>query len=159
MHQQYYIYNNCNITYSYQQMLILLYSDTNYVLDGFRAEFSVTPCPANCSSRGDCMTEEGVCRCLPGWAGEDCALPLCPGDCGIRQGRGQACTDQGCLCRDGFSGQACSLHRSDSQGNRRVQPSLTSIVSRTMYCYLPKDNNNNLTRLLLTLNLLRSKRE
>ena len=39
------------------QMLILLYSDTNFAMKGFRAEYSVSACPLNCSKdfdRGHC---------------------------------------------------------------------------------------------------------
>jgi len=35
-------------------MLILLYSDPNYVLEGFTAQYHVSPCPLNCSGRGEC---------------------------------------------------------------------------------------------------------
>lgn len=56
-------------------MLILLYSDTNYVLDGFRAEYSITDCRSNCSSRGVCMA--GVCICEGDWTGSDCSRPVC----------------------------------------------------------------------------------
>jgi hypothetical protein len=53
-------------------MTVVLFSDTNYVLEGFQADFSVTECPFNCSSRGQC--EESVCRCDHGWTGEDCSV-------------------------------------------------------------------------------------
>lgn len=53
-------------------MTIVLFSDTNYVLEGFQADFSVTECPFNCSSRGQC--EDGVCKCDLAWTGEDCSI-------------------------------------------------------------------------------------
>lgn len=56
-------------------MLILLYSDTNYVLEGFKGEYSITDCRSNCSARGVCMA--GVCICEDDWTGEDCSRPVC----------------------------------------------------------------------------------
>lgn len=99
-------------------MLILLYSDANYVLDGFRAEFSVTDCPSNCTSHGVCAGH--MCVCEAGWAGKDCSIEPCPEACGVSQGRGSCMERKGCRCRDGYSGQACSLHKADATGNRWV---------------------------------------
>lgn len=79
-------------------MLILLYSDTNYVLNGFRAEFSVTDCPNNCSSHGECHNHR--CFCENDWGGEDCSHRLCPDDCGRDKGHGN-CEIGKCVCRDG----------------------------------------------------------
>ncbi|GBP44981.1 Multiple epidermal growth factor-like domains protein 8 [Eumeta japonica] len=55
-----------NVTASSGYMLILLYSDTNYVLDGFRAEYAVYNCPNNCTGRGLCMSNS--------YSGESCSL-------------------------------------------------------------------------------------
>lgn len=55
-------------------MLVLLYSDTNYVLDGFRAEFFVTDCPNNCSRNGMCYRNQ--CFCDSDWGGLDCSRRL-----------------------------------------------------------------------------------
>jgi len=57
------------------QMLVVLYSDTNYVLEGFEAEFLVAACPAACSGRGVCG-EGGRCECHEGFGGRECAWPL-----------------------------------------------------------------------------------
>lgn len=97
------------------QMLILLYSDTNYVLNGFRAEFSVTDCPNNCSSHGVCFAHQ--CVCENDWGGEDCSHRLCPDDCGKSEGHGH-CIQGKCVCRDGYSGYSCSLHNNDSVGHK-----------------------------------------
>ncbi len=35
-------------------MLLVLFSDTNYVLSGFKAEYYVSDCPKNCSDQGTC---------------------------------------------------------------------------------------------------------
>lgn len=87
-------------------MLILLYSDTNYVLDGFRAEFSVTNCLHNCSSLGLCSNHS--CLCTGDLMGQDCSAKAC--DCGDDENRG-FCEIDRCECRNNFSGQTCSLHK------------------------------------------------
>lgn len=96
-------------------MLVLLYSDTNYVLDGFRAEFSITDCPNNCSNHGGCY--ENQCVCTGDWGGVDCSRKLCPDNCGRQFGRGH-CEQNVCVCRAGYSGQACNLYENDTSGNR-----------------------------------------
>lgn len=97
------------------QMLILLYSDTNYVLGGFQAEFSVTDCIRNCTSHGKCIGN--TCVCDENWGGDDCSLELCPDGCGAKYGRGK-CQNGLCICSSGYSGQSCSLDVNDSVGNR-----------------------------------------
>ncbi|XP_074030037.1 multiple EGF like domains 8 isoform X1 [Leptinotarsa decemlineata] len=96
-------------------MLVLLYSDTNYVLDGFRAEFSITDCPNNCSNHGVCYDHQ--CACETDWGGYDCSRQLCPDNCGRYQSRGH-CDQSQCVCRSGFSGQSCNLNEHDSVGNK-----------------------------------------
>lgn len=56
------------------QMLILLYSDPNYVLEGFTAEYSISTCPLNCSNAGDCVhiQNQHVCKCHPLRGGVAC---------------------------------------------------------------------------------------
>ncbi|XP_046588912.1 multiple epidermal growth factor-like domains protein 8 isoform X1 [Neodiprion lecontei] len=100
-----------NVTSSSGYMLILLYSDTNYVLNGFQAEFSVTNCPNNCTGHGVCL--QNTCVCESEWGGKDCSRALCPDKCG-----GGVCKRGRCLCHSGYSGQSCSLDRRDAVGNR-----------------------------------------
>lgn len=100
------------------QMLILLYSDTNYVLGGFEAEFSVTDCPKNCTGHGKCILN--LCICDNDWGGDDCSIQLCPDSCGSTFGRG-VCEDGHCVCSIGYSGQSCSLHINGTQDSRSVQ--------------------------------------
>lgn len=100
------------------QMLILLYSDTNYVLDGFQAEFFVTNCPNNCSDHGMCSPLH-KCYCEGTWGGQDCGLDLCPEGCGKDLHRGE-CKMNRCRCEPGYSGQACSLYSHDQSGNKWV---------------------------------------
>lgn len=92
-------------------MLILLYSDTNYVLDGFRAEFSISNCLNNCSDdHGICLNHS--CLCTGDWMGQDCSVKSC--DCGVLENRG-ICNQDRCECRDGFSGQSCTLRKENPE--------------------------------------------
>ena len=69
-------------------MRVLFYSDTNYVLEGFTAEYSISQCPNGCSSNGICG-QGGVCECHSGFYGQDCSRDACPDDCGSLSGRGK----------------------------------------------------------------------
>jgi hypothetical protein len=43
-------------------------------------------CPKQCSGHGECDVESGVCKCLFGFVGDDCANGLkCPKDCSGKQ--------------------------------------------------------------------------
>ena len=97
-------------------MTIVLFSDTNYVLEGFRAEFSVTSCPHNCTRHGVCL--DHVCSCEKNWSGPDCSLAVCSENCGNGSGRGK-CSSYGtrCECHAGFSGDDCSLDENNFIGN------------------------------------------
>lgn len=87
-------------------MLIMLYSDTNYVLNGFKAEFSLTNCLHNCSNNGLCLNHN--CLCTGDYITEDCSVKAC--DCGDEDNRG-FCNKDRCECRNNYSGQTCSLHK------------------------------------------------
>ncbi|CAM1295013.1 MEGF8 (predicted) [Pycnogonum litorale] len=105
------------VTASSGYMLILLFSDTNYVRDGFVAEYYVTDCPLNCSN-GVCINH--VCKCKPLWSGSDCGVNLCPDNCGENEGRGKCQTladPPHCLCNEGYSGQSCMLPSSNRGKN------------------------------------------
>lgn len=93
-------------------MLILLFSDTNYVLDGFKAEFSINNCVNNCSNQGLCLNH--TCFCTGDWIGEDCSIKAC--DCGDLENRG-FCNEATCECRNDYSGQSCSLHKYNPEPN------------------------------------------
>lgn len=77
------------------QMLILMYSDTNYVLDGFRASYYISNCLNNCHSHGKCVGHQ--CVCHGEWVGPDCEDEICPNKCGEAQGRGK-CIKGVCHC-------------------------------------------------------------
>ena len=96
-------------------MLILLYSDANYVLEGFQAEFSITECERNCTNHGVC--ENHTCKCENGWTGHDCSFEICPDNCGSSYHRG-ICINTKCQCFEGYSGQTCGLNKNDLIGNR-----------------------------------------
>ncbi|KAB7506888.1 Attractin [Armadillidium nasatum] len=62
-------------------MLILLYSDTNYMREGFEAEYVITElCPDNCGAhegRGNCLGTQNpatFCHCEEGYTGDSCSL-------------------------------------------------------------------------------------
>ncbi|CAB3231038.1 unnamed protein product [Arctia plantaginis] len=84
-----------NVTAFSGYMLILLYSDTNYVLDGFRATYAIHSCPNNCTGRGLCVTNK--CFCVGNWGGKDCSVELCPNAC---SGNGN-CKGDKCACKKG----------------------------------------------------------
>ncbi|KAG2492559.1 hypothetical protein HYH03_009221 [Edaphochlamys debaryana] len=61
-------------------------------LQGDRVEQSRMPCPAGCSTRGNCNYETGRCECPWGWSGDACEVdsmaacrqtPDDPGSCGL----------------------------------------------------------------------------
>ncbi|XP_030384738.1 multiple epidermal growth factor-like domains protein 8 [Scaptodrosophila lebanonensis] len=88
-------------------MLILMYSDTNYVLDGFRASYYISNCLNNCHNHGKCVGHQ--CVCHGEWVGPDCEDEACPHKCGESQGRGK-CQKSICHCASGYSGRLCDLN-------------------------------------------------
>ena len=99
-------------------MVVLLYSDTNYVLEGFSAEYSVTDCPLNCSGHGRCVNHQ--CKCEAAYVGEACEWEACPNQCGFTESRGSCEKIDGvyrCGCNEGFLGLDCSLDARSSTGN------------------------------------------
>ncbi len=83
--------------------------------------YNPTICVNNCSSHGDCMFSQ--CYCQPGWSGNDCSIPNCPGSfcyydpltkvqhCNYCSGNG-ACNNvngtYSCECESGWAGNDCS---------------------------------------------------
>ncbi|XP_026680192.1 multiple epidermal growth factor-like domains protein 8 [Diaphorina citri] len=117
-------------------MLILLYSDTNYMLDGFRAEYSITNCSANCTNHGQCV--EHTCICDTDWGGPNCRHQLCANQC---SGHGD-CVEGQCLCQKGFVGQYCSLFDLDKEGNRWHFLSEFVIEARTSHSAVYVDDTD-----------------
>ncbi|KAG1714971.1 Multiple epidermal growth factor-like domains protein 8 [Nymphon striatum] len=96
-------------------MLILLFSDTNYIRDGFVAEYYITDCQKNCSSHGKCVSHKCECDLL--WAGPACDFHLCPNMCGEAEGRGiceKFSEVPHCICKSGYSGESCNLPPSNA---------------------------------------------
>lgn len=99
-------------------MVVLLYSDTNYVLEGFSAEYSVTDCPLNCSNHGHCVNH--TCVCEVAFVGEACEFEACPDQCGFTESRGWCEKIEGvyqCVCNQGYSGLDCGLDMKSTFGN------------------------------------------
>ena len=97
-------------------MLIIFFSDTNYVLTGFSAEYKISKCPNNCSNHGLCNPKTNQCQCDQGWSGLSCLTEICPDNCGESSQKG-FCKDGKCVCASGFSGIDCSLDENNFIGN------------------------------------------
>jgi len=67
-------------------MLVHFYSDTNYVLEGFKANYTIENCSRQCSGHGSCS--KGYCTCDLHWRGKYCSLSLCPNNCDAASSHG-----------------------------------------------------------------------
>jgi hypothetical protein len=86
-----------------------------------------------CSNKGTCNRQTGVCACFPGYEGEGCTRTVCPNDCSghgtcqrlkdwsVKYEAWDAYSTQHCVCDPGYMGPDCSL---------RVCPSGDDPVSR-----------------------------
>jgi len=71
------------------------------------------PCPHNCTSHVDGLTSlpsggycvEGMCKCYPGWGGEDCGERECFKDCNLHG----ACRHGICECDKNWEGPYCTI--------------------------------------------------
>ncbi len=65
--------------------------------------------PPNCKKISFTL---GICECMKGFQGENCAIKVCP-----RNDEGNSCSGRGhcedgenvCVCEDGWRGKACEL--------------------------------------------------
>uniref|UniRef100_A0A1A9ZW02 EGF-like domain-containing protein n=1 Tax=Glossina pallidipes TaxID=7398 RepID=A0A1A9ZW02_GLOPL len=95
------------------EMLIFIYSDTNYVLDRVRVSYYISICLNNCHNHGKCDGHQSVCH--REWVGPDCEDEACPNKCGDLQGQGK-CIKGLCHCEKGYSGRLCDLHEQPPGG-------------------------------------------
>lgn len=84
-------------------MLIYLFSDRNYNLKGFIANYSIQDCPNLCYNRGKCVNH--ICVCDTGFTGEACESHICPDSC---HSHGQ-CDLNGCHCDKRYIGDSCNF--------------------------------------------------
>lgn len=110
-----------------------------------------------CSGRGTCVASTGLCKCFPGYYGEDCGKNYCPNDCngngmcyslkaaaemydGFRLNRSTTYTQwdanmiYGCVCDQGWEGYDCSLQTCDVGPDPRVATSSTETVTFVCMC-------------------------
>ena len=65
----------------------------------------VDECPNDCSGHGLCGTG-GLCRCAPGFVGDDCGRPTsCSTNC---SNHGLCVDDEVCECKPGWEGDDCA---------------------------------------------------
>ena len=114
-------------------MLLYLYSDRNYLKDGFEAYYFIYDCPWNCSNRGVCTNH--TCRCHAGYYGDGCQHQVCVDNC---NGHGTCVpvsrSMQRCECDEGYAGHSCDVSLSDGGGQARwytLQPSGSGFKGRT----------------------------
>ena len=82
------------------QMLIVLYSDANYVLAGINISYSITHCDQRCV-HGSCVWNRCVCEDY--WSGLDCATPICPRNCSFVRGvKSPRSLSLCCLCLQSY---------------------------------------------------------
>ncbi|XP_071957536.1 multiple epidermal growth factor-like domains protein 8 [Antedon mediterranea] len=93
------------------KMLVILYSDTNYILRGFQANYRIQDCVMDCSNQGTCVNN--VCVCDNGHTGEWCQQVQCPNSCNAPNGHCDF-TSNICECNEGYVGEDCSLNLSSN---------------------------------------------
>ncbi|GJJ77880.1 ATP-binding cassette, subfamily G (WHITE), member 2 [Entomortierella parvispora] len=65
-----------------------------------------------CSHFAPCNPYDGRCTCPPGFAGDNCSVPVCGG---LADGKDRPQREEGsCKCKDGWSGINCNVCESDN---------------------------------------------
>ncbi|XP_055954420.1 multiple epidermal growth factor-like domains protein 8 [Patella vulgata] len=97
-------------------MLLYLFSDRNYMKDGFEARYTVLDCPKNCSNNGKCINH--TCHCVD-YYGEACDKLRCPDNCS-NHGNCTATSPKGktCVCEEGFIGPDCGVSTDNENGSQ-----------------------------------------
>ncbi|KAI8604700.1 putative ABC transporter [Dissophora ornata] len=73
-----------------------------------------------CSHFAPCNSYDGRCSCPPGFAGDNCSVPVC-GALSDGKDRPQRDEDQKCQCKDGWSGINCNVCAADNVCDSLVQ--------------------------------------
>lgn len=85
-------------------------------------------CANNCSGSDHGICELSVCKCKPGWFGNDCSLKQCPGTfcyfdsvsldqhCVKCSSNGLCNADGSCSCDNGWTGIDCSMTKCPGNG-------------------------------------------
>jgi hypothetical protein len=93
-------------------ILVHMFSDYNWALDGYKAHYVVERCPGECSGHGTCIREYATCVCEPGWTGERCDVAACPAGCanhGVCRPGSAGGRPQACVCMSGWTGRGCQV--------------------------------------------------
>ena len=131
--------NNTHLSFFplFLQMLIYLYSDTNYNLNGTDATYVIQNCTNNCSGRGTCDETTHTCDCNTGYMGEGCEWLTCPDNCGVNRGHGtcdQFAMVSMCECNAGHLGEGCEwLTCPDNCGVNRGHGTCDQFAMVSMY--------------------------
>ncbi|KAI8479536.1 hypothetical protein Bbelb_427260 [Branchiostoma belcheri] len=68
-------------------------------------------CPGeNCNAHGSCNSATQTCTCYPGWSGDDCSIPDCPGSPSCSgHGKCLPTVPRTCLCESDWAGEICDI--------------------------------------------------
>ena len=69
-------------------------------------EFFADICPVLCKGNG--YYDEGLCRCHPGWKGQECEIPANACEVPTCNGNGE-CVRGKCVCKQGYEGSDCGI--------------------------------------------------
>ena len=114
-------------------------------MGGFKALYSITDCPLNCTGHGVCVNH--MCKCDNGYIGESCQREICPGSCGAPYGQGNCDIQlQKCVCNPGWTGYNCSVPLGQNVQRRlwsSVAPTGTEFTPRAGHTmtFLPSSNS------------------
>jgi hypothetical protein len=119
-------------------MLINLYSDTNYVLQGFKANYTIENCSKECSGHGSCSNSQ--CTCNGPWHGKSCDIHWCPELCNIATSNGNCDTvsmqlfQKGCLVQHLLQHWLTTLTSSTNTVQLAITVKWLSIVFVGRFC-------------------------
>ena len=144
-------------------MLIYFFTDRNYEIEGFTANYEIQNCPYNCHEHGQCIHNQ--CKCDTHFVGVDCEQEPCS-DCAttgfcLKKSDGT----EVCKCNAGYLGVDCEFKItgyseryndwykvSDSTTNFSSRESHSMVFERSkqcLYVFGGFDLNNYLNDLLI----------